>query len=131
MTNNDTTDIKIALAKLEQSSVITAEASRKNTESHTALNIQLIELIGTIKLTHAKYDLMIEGSVTTANTTSEELNKHLEYAQPILLRNKRFQDNIDAMIRGIFSKTGFVVMGIITLAVLSYLGVTPATLNGK
>lgn len=131
MNNNDTTDIKIALAKLEQSSIITAEASRKNTESHTALNIQLVELIGTIKSSHSKYDLMIEGSVTTANTISETLNKHIEYSRPILLRNKRFQDNTDAMVRGIFSKTGFVVIGIITLAVLSYLGITPANLNGK
>ena len=131
MPNDDDTNIKIALAKLEQTSNITAEASRKNTESHTLLNIQLVELIGTIKLSHAKYDLMIEGSIITANTTSDTLNSHIEYAGPILLRNKRSQDNIDAMIKSVISKTSFVVITMVTLAVLLYLGITPASFNSK
>ena len=63
MPSDDLTDIKIAIATLEQSNIATAEASRANTKSHTELNIQITELVGTIRESNVKYDLMIEGSV--------------------------------------------------------------------
>lgn len=125
MANNDLTDVKIALAKLEQSNILNTEASLRNTDSHTQLNLQLTELIGTIKESNVKYDLMIAGSVSTANATSESLNKHLEFANPILTRTKKTQDNVDKMISGIFSKVGLIILGAVILGISTYLGITP------
>jgi hypothetical protein len=129
MANDDLTDIKIALATLEQSNIATAEASRLNTKSHTELNIQITALVGTIKESNVKYDLMIEGSVATANATSAALNTHIEYAAPILLRSKNSQDNIDFMVRGIFSKVGWVLMALLAVGVSVYFGVDPSSIK--
>tara|TARA_R110000772_G_scaffold24212_4_gene64133 strand:- start:1633 stop:2025 length:393 start_codon:yes stop_codon:yes gene_type:complete len=129
MPNSDLTDIKIALATLEQSNVLNAQASLAATESSTKLTLQMTELIGTIKESNVKYDLMIEGSVNTANATSATLNDHLKYAEPILLRSKRSQDNVDMMYRGIFSKMGWLVVGLTILGISVYLNVDPSKLK--
>ena len=129
MPNSDLTDIKIALATLEQSNVLNAQASLAATESSTKLTLQMTELIGTIKESNVKYDLMIEGSVSTANATSATLNEHIEYAEPILLRTKKLQDNIDAMYRGIFSKIGWVVLTLIAVGIAVYLKVDPSQIK--
>ena len=129
MPNSDLTDIKIALATLEQSNVLNAQASLEATKSSTKLTLQMTELIGTIKESNVKYDLMIEGSVSTANATSDALNTHLEYAEPILLRSKRLQDNVDAMYRGVFSKMGWLVVGLTILGISVYLNVDPSKLK--
>tara|TARA_R110000787_G_scaffold257320_1_gene362529 strand:+ start:317 stop:709 length:393 start_codon:yes stop_codon:yes gene_type:complete len=129
MPNSDLTDIKIALATLEQSNVLNAQASLAATESSTKLTLQMTELIGTIKESNVKYDLMIEGSVNTANATSTTLNDHLKYAEPILLRSKRLQDNVDMMYRGIFSKMGWLVVGLTILGISVYLNVDPSKLK--
>ena len=131
MANDDLTDIKIALATLEQSNIATAEASRQNTKSHTELNIQITELVGTIRESNVKYDLMIEGSVATANATSEALNTHLKYAAPILLRSKRSQDNVDFMVKGIFSKIGWVLMALLAVGISVYFGLDPSSIKVK
>ena len=129
MPNSDLTDIKIALATLEQSNVLNAQASLAATESSTKLTLQMTELIGTIKESNVKYDLMIEGSVNTANATSKTLNDHLKYAEPILLRSKRLQDNIDMMYRGIFSKIGWVVLTLAAVGIAVYLKVDPSQIK--
>ena len=129
MPNSDLTDIKIALATLEQSNILTAQASLENTKSNTKLTLQMTELIGTIKESNVKYDLMIEGSVATANATSKALNDHIEYAEPILLRSKKLQDNIDAMYRGVFSKVGWVVVTLIVVGVAVYFNVDPSKIK--
>lgn len=131
MPNDDLTDIKIALATLEQSNIATAEASRQNTKSHTELNIQIIELVGTIKESNVKYDLVIEGSVATANATSEALNKHLEYASPILLRSEKVQSNIDFMVKGIFNKIGWILVVFVALGASLYFGIDPSSIKVK
>lgn len=126
MHSDDITEIKIAIATLEQTSIATAEASRENTKSHTELNLKITELVGTIKESNVKTDLMIEGSVATANATSEKLNEHIEYAAPILLRSKRNQDNVDFMVKGVVSKIGWVIMGLIVLGVAVYFNFDPS-----
>lgn len=129
--SDELTQIQVAIGKLEQTSELTAEASRENTKSHTALNLQLTELIGTLKLSNVKTDLMIEGYVATANETSKALNEHMEYAAPILLRSKRGQDNVDFMIKGIFSKVGWVLMALIAVGVSVYFGIDPSSITVK
>lgn len=131
MPNSDLTDIKIALATLEQSNVLNAQASLEATKSSTRLTLQMTELIGTIKESNVKYDLMIEGSVSTANATSKAVNNHLEYAEPILLRSKRLQDNIDAMYRGVFSKVGWVIVCTIVVGAAVYFNVNPSDYKTK
>ncbi|HHZ71240.1 MAG TPA: hypothetical protein EYN54_13405 [Methylococcaceae bacterium] len=128
---DDNTDIKIALAKLEQVTASTAEASQENTRSHTALNIKLTELIGTIRESNTRTDLILESSTTKANATSDALTAHTKYADPILIRSKRYQDNLDKMVTGIFSKGGLVVVGFILLAIAAFLGIDPSSIKFK
>jgi hypothetical protein len=131
MPNTDLSEIKAAIITLEKSNLATAEASKKNTESHTALNLQLVELIGEIKATNVKHDLIIEHSIEITNTTASSLKDHISYAEPILLRVKRGQDNIDKMISGIFSKGGLMAFTLVLLALATFLGINPSDIKIK
>jgi len=129
MPDNDLTDVKIAIAKLEQVSLATAEAARLNTTSNTGLSDSIKDLIGEMQTRDVKNDLLFEKFSETAtriNSELHEVKEHIKMANPVLLRSKKYQDNIDKMVTSIFSKTGFVILGIITLVILTLLGVNPS-----
>jgi len=129
MDSEDLTDIKISVAKLEQVSLATAKASQLNTTSNTALSGDIKDLIGEMRVRDVKNDSLFEkfsDATTVINIKLDDINEHIDMATPVLLRTKKFQDNIDKMITSIFSKTGFVILGIITLVVLTAFGVNPS-----
>jgi len=126
MPNTDLTDVKIAIAQLEQVSIATAEASRLNTASNTNLSDSIKDLICEMKTRDVKNEALFQQFHEATDRITIDVNdlKDLKY---VILRSKKFQDNIDAMIRGIFSKTGFVILGVITVVILTILGVNPST----
>lgn len=130
MPNSDLTDVKIAIAQLEQVSIATAEASRLNTASNTSLSDSIKDLICEMKTRDVKNEALFQQFHEATDRINTDLN-NLKDLKPVILRSKKFQDNIDAMIRGIFSKTGFVILGVITVVILTIMGVDPSTFKFK
>ena len=130
MPNTDLTDVKIAIAQLEQVSIATAEASRLNTASNTSLSDSIKDLICEMKTRDVKNEALFQQFHEATDRINTDLND-LKDLKPVILRSKKFQDNIDAMIRGIFSKTGFVILGVITVVILTIMGVDPSTFKFK
>ncbi len=130
MPNTDLTDVKIAIAQLEQVSIATAEASRLNTASNTSLSNSIKDLICEMKTRDVKNEALFQQFHEATDRINTDLND-LKDLKPVILRSKKFQDNIDAMIRGIFSKTGFVILGVITVVILTIMGVDPSTFKFK
>lgn len=130
MPNTDLTDVKIAIAQLEQVSIATAEASRLNTASNTSLSDSIKDLICEMKTRDVKNEALFQQFHEATDRINADMND-LKELKPVLLRSKKFQDNIDAMIRGIFSKTGFVILGVITVVILTIMGVDPSTFKFK
>jgi len=129
MPPDDLTDVKIAIAKLEQVSLATAEAARLNTTSNTGLSDSIKDLIGEMRTRDVKNDLLFEkfsDATGRINSELDDIKEHIKTNSPVLLRSKRYQDNVDKMITSIFSKTGFVILGIMTLVILAILGVDPS-----
>lgn len=124
MANSDLTDIQVALALLEKATTDGAIAQTKMTS-------ELTELVVTMKESNVKYDIMLESSLKKADENESKIKTHIEYAEPILRRTKRSQDNIDKMVTSIFSKAGLVVVGFIILAVGAFLGVNPSEFKIK
>ena len=130
MQSNDLTDVKIAIAQLEQVSIATAEASRLNTASNTALSDSIKDLICEMKTRDVKNEAIFKQFHEATDRINIDLNV-INELKPVILRSKKFQDNIDKMITGIFSKTGFVILGVITVVILTILGVDPSTFKFK
>ena len=130
MPNTDLTDVKIAIAQLEQVSIATAEASRLNTASNTSLSDSIKDLICEMKTRDVKNEALFQQFHEATDRINTDLND-LKELKPVLLRSKKFQDNIDAMVRGIFSKTGFVILGITTVVILTTMGVDPSAFKFK
>lgn len=124
MAKSELTDIQIALALLEKATTDGAIAQTKMTS-------ELTELVVTMKESNVRYDMMLESSLKKAGENEIKINNHIEYAEPILRRTKRSQDNIDKMVTSIFSKAGLVVVGFIILAVGAFLGVNPSEFKIK
>lgn len=124
MAKSELTDIQIALALLEKATTDGAIAQTKMTS-------ELTELVVTMKESNVRYDMMLESSLKKASENEIKINSHIEYAEPILRRTKRSQDNIDKMVTSIFSKAGLVVVGFIILAVGAFLGVNPSEFKIK
>lgn len=124
MAKSELTDIQIALALLEKATTDGAIAQTKMTS-------ELTELVVTMKESNVRYDMMLESSLKKAGENEIKINSHIEYAEPILRRTKRSQDNIDKMVTSIFSKAGLVVVGFIILAVGAFLGVNPSEFKIK
>lgn len=124
MQNNELTDIQVALALLEKATTDGAIAQTKMTG-------ELTELVITMKESNIKYDIMLETSIKKSVENESTLKSHIDFAEPILMRTKRSQDNIDKMITSIFSKAGLVVVGFILLAVGAFLGVDPSSIKVK
>lgn len=130
MPNTDLTDVKIAIAQLEQVSIATAEASRLNTTSNTNLSDSIKDLICEMKTRDVKNEAIFQQFHEATDRINVDLN-NLNDLKPVLLRSKKFQDNVDAMVRGIFSKTGFVILSAITVVMLAIIGVDPSSFKFK
>ena len=130
MPNTDLTDVKIAIAQLEQVSIATAEASRLNTASNTSLSDSIKDLICEMKTRDVKNEALFKQFHEATDRINVDLNAISEL-KPVMLRSKKFQDNIDKMVTGIFSKTGFVILGVITVVILTIMGVDPSTFKFK
>ena len=130
MPNTDLTDVKIAIAQLEQVSIATAEASRLNTASNTSLSDSIKYLICEMKTRDVKNEALFKQFHEATDRINVDLNAISEL-KPVMLRSKKFQDNIDKMVTGIFSKTGFVILGVITVVILTIMGVDPSTFKFK
>jgi hypothetical protein len=124
MATNELTDIQVALALLEKSTTDGAIAQ-------TRMTSEITELVITMKETNVRHDIMLESSLKKADENEAKIKTHIEYAEPILRRTKRGQDNVDKMITGIFSKAGLVVFGFIIIAIGAFLGVDPSSIKIK
>jgi len=124
MANNELTDIQVALALLEKATTDGAIAQTKMTS-------ELTELVVTMKESNVKYDIMLESSLKKADENESKIKNHIEYAEPILRRTKKSQDNYDKMVTSIFSKAGLVVVGFVMVAVFAFLGVNPSEFKIK
>lgn len=124
MATNELTDIQVALALLEKATTDSALAQTKMTG-------ELTELVITMKETNVRHDIMLESSLKKADENENKIKTHIEYAEPILRRTKRSQDNMDKMVTGIFSKAGLVVVGFVIVAVAALLGVNPSEFKIK
>ena len=124
MPKSELTDIQIALALLEKATTDGAIAQKEMTS-------ELTELVLTMKESNIKYDMMLETSLEKASENEATIKAHIEFADPILRRSKRTQDNIDKMISGIFSKVGLVVAGFVLVAIGLALGIDPSSIKVK
>ena len=124
MPNSELTDIQIALALLEKATTDGAIAQTKMTSG-------LNDLVITMKESNIKYDMMLETSIKKSADNEVTIKEHIEYAEPILRRTKKNQDDMDKMVTSIFSKAGLVVVGFVLLAIGAIFGVDPSSIKVK
>ena len=112
------------------------DASLKSIEISTTLSKDITSLIIEMKERDVKNDYMFKEFSNAANrinetieTTNSKIDEHIKIADPVLLRSKRFQDNIDIAKRGVLSKSGIFVISLILLLVSYSLGVDPSTIK--